>query len=218
MKVKCSIGYKRKVLYQNIELEIPDQGIISVIGDNGSGKSTLCKTLAGVLKPITGKISKNITDSVAIVSDYVTIPDETKVDDILKLLGSKSRFFSVNNYTALFAFVKHLSDKYIKCLSSGERRLVEIFCALSIGKKIIILDEAASSLDFKNKSLLLSYVKSISNCGVTIIHVSHDFDDIVYLGGMVKCLFKDQKKIENYQGVLTADELKKHMKVGLLYE
>jgi len=60
-----SIGYKSKsetiTVAQNINLSLEKGKLIALIGENGIGKSTLLKTLTGIITPLQGEVTKQIT-------------------------------------------------------------------------------------------------------------------------------------------------------------
>lgn len=200
MECKASIGYQNKTLYEDVTIELPDHGIVSFVGDNGSGKSTIYKTLLGIIPPIDGTIPSEISEQTSIISDYIQIPGEVSVQDILELLGEEKVRYGQKNYKPIFAAVMKTSNQLVKTLSSGQRRIVEIFSALASGKKIILLDEASNSLDYKNKSIFLHEVKTLSNQDILFLHTSHDMEDVSFLKGTIYGLFKEEKKIERYEG------------------
>jgi ABC-type multidrug transport system ATPase subunit len=200
MNCQISIGYKDKLLYKDVKIELPTHGILSFIGDNGSGKSTIYKTFLGIIPPLSGEISSEIKEQTSVVSDYIQMPEEVKVQDILGLLGEEKVSYGEQNYKAIFTSVMKTKKQFVKTLSSGQRRIVEIFSALASGKKIILLDEASNSLDYKNKSLFLHEVKKLSEQDILFLHTSHDMEDISFLKGAVYGLFKEEKRIKQYKG------------------
>lgn len=198
MKLHLDIGYKKNVLYTNVELDLPKNGIVSFVGDNGSGKSTIYKTLLGMIEPVHGNVPKELSLYGAVVSDYVHLPEEVKVNDIMSLLGQNRNNYVKVNYIDLYDYVNILKKQKIKTLSSGQKRVVEIYTVLSMEKKYIFLDEATNALDFKNKQLFLNHVKQISKKDVLFFHTTHDLTDVSYLGGKIYGLFKNKKKIVEY--------------------
>lgn len=198
MELNLDVGYKKNVLYTNVNLIFPNHGIVSFIGDNGSGKSTIYKTLLGMIEPIHGYVPEELGLYGAIVSDYVHIPDEVKVEEVLILLGDERNNYVNKNYKDLYEYVIALKNQKIKTLSSGQKRVVEIYAVLSTKKKYIFLDEATNALDFKNKQLFLNHVKNIAEKDVLFLHTTHDLEDVSYLGGKIYGLFKSKKKIVEY--------------------
>lgn len=215
--LNLSIGYKRHILYKNINLELPNCGIISFVGDNGSGKSTLYKTLLGIIKPISGNIPLKFQSRLAVISDYVHLPLEPKVKDVLNLLGKHKINIMKEHYNKLHNYIISLQKQRLSTLSSGQLRIVEIYTALCSGKDIIILDEASNSLDFKNKELFLAQVKELSS-KILFLHTDHELDNVVFLNGDIYGLFKSQKKIEKYNGENNAEKIKQFLQYGVTNE
>ncbi|GAB2023363.1 hypothetical protein RyT2_24390 [Pseudolactococcus yaeyamensis] len=192
MDIQLDIGYKNQVMYKNVYLQLPSNGIISLIGKNGSGKSTIYKTFLGHIPAIHGKVPKSVTAKCAIVSDYVHIPEENKVRDVLRL---SSNFKSgIKKYEKFYQNITKLLDLKVKTLSSGQKRILEIFMVLLSGKEIIILDEATNALDFESKELFLNYVCELSS-EILFIHTSHDLTEVVVLNSIPYLLVKEKKKI-----------------------
>lgn len=198
MELFLDIGYKDNVLYTDAKITFLEHGIVSLIGENGSGKSTIYKTMMGMIPPIRGKIPNELLQGSAIVSDYVHIPEEITVRDVLDLLGKESVEYVRKNYIKIFDYVLSFKENKVKTLSSGQKRILEIFTVLSTKKKYIFLDEATNALDFKNKQLFLEYVKEISKNDVLFIQTTHNLNDVVYLEGKIYGLFKSRKKIIEY--------------------
>lgn len=208
MQNKITIGYGKKILYKDIDIPMAQHGIVSFIGDNGSGKSTFYKTLMGIIPPLNGSVPISMSKKMAVISDYIHIPEEVKVLDILKLLGDEKVEHTKQRYGKFHNYVMQYENQLVKTLSSGQKRILEIYSVLASGKSIIILDEASNSLDFKNRRLFLSQVKELSAVDILFLHTSHDFEDVVYLGGDIYGLFKYSKEIQKYTGEFTVEELR----------
>lgn len=198
MKFKIDIGYKNNLLYKDVEIYFPENGVVSIIGDNGSGKSTLHKTLLGSIPPLRGTVPEDFFKRCAVVSDYVHIPENVTVLDVLDLIDKIHIKIAQNRYAQMAEYIKNIENQIIRTLSSGQKRIVEIYVALASGKDIILLDEAANALDFKNRNLFLEQVKRLSLENVLFVHTSHDLSDIEYLEGEVYGFFKNQHRILRY--------------------
>ncbi|MCI1904219.1 MAG: ATP-binding cassette domain-containing protein [Enterococcaceae bacterium] len=200
ININISIGYQNDVFYKNCNFKFPDHGIISFVGENGSGKSTIYKTLLGMIPPVDGKVPKIISSQSAVVSDYISIPEEISVNNLLELLGKGRTDNTRKSYPELHDYVSNLSNQKMSRLSSGQKRCVEIYSVLASGKKVIFLDEASNGLDFKNKSLFLNQVRKLSKQDILFFHTSHDLDDVSYLAGDIYALFKDKGEIDKFTG------------------
>lgn len=154
MEITLDIGYPANLLYSDVSISVPDHGIISFVGDNGCGKSTLLKTLAGIINPMRGVVPSELLNMNFMVSNYISIPEEVKVKDIMLLLGNENCNYVKNKYGNIYQFVEKLERQTVKKLSSGEKKVVEIFSSLALHKKYLLLDEASNALDITNKQFL----------------------------------------------------------------
>lgn len=200
MEITLDIGYPSNLLYSDVSISVPDHGIISFVGDNGCGKSTLLKTLAGIINPMRGVVPSELLNMNFMVSNYISIPEEVKVKDIMLLLGNENCNYVKNKYGNIYRFVEKLERQTVKKLSSGEKKVVEIFSSLALHKKYLLLDEASNALDITNRQFLLDALISVSQKDIVVFYVSHNLNEIIKLNGEVYCFipqFKTIKKIQN---------------------
>lgn len=200
MEITLDIGYPSNLLYSDVSISVPDHGIISFVGDNGCGKSTLLKTLAGIINPMRGVVPSELLNMNFMVSNYISIPEEVKVKDIMLLLGNENCNYVKNKYGNIYQFVEKLERQTVKKLSSGEKKVVEIFSSLALHKKYLLLDEASNALDITNKQFLLDALISVSQKDIVVFYVSHNLNEIIKLNGEVYCFipeFKTIRKIQN---------------------
>ena len=200
MEITLYSGYPSNLLYSDVSFSVPDHGIISFVGDNGCGKSTLLKTLAGIINPMRGVVPSELLNMNFMVSNYISIPEEVKVKDIMLLLGNENCNYVKNKYGNIYQFVEKLERQTVKKLSSGEKKVVEIFSSLALHKKYLLLDEASNALDITNKQFLLDALISVSQKDIVVFYVSYNLNEIIKLNGEVYCFipkFKTIKKIQN---------------------
>ena len=200
MEITLDIGYPENLLYSDVSISVPDHGIISFVGDNGCGKSTLLKTLAGIINPMRGVVPSELLNMNFMASNYISIPEEVKVKDIMLLLGNENCNYVKNKYGNIYQFVEKLERQTVKKLSSGEKKVVEIFSSLALHKKYLLLDEASNALDITNRQFLLDALISVSQKDIVVFYVSHNLNEIIKLNGEVYCFipkFKTIRKIQN---------------------
>lgn len=214
MDINISIGYNAKnVLYDNIALSINKGEINNILGKNGTGKSTFYKTLMGKLSPISGSVPEDVTRNIAVISDYISVPPELKVSDVIKFMGNNQIAYMKSKFDNLTQIVFSLENHKVSELSTGQKRLIEIFTALSSKKSILILDEACNGLDYKNRDFFLENIHNlVKSNNISIFHTSHNLEDIIDLGGNVYVLDKTQKMFRKYDGNMSMDELSTFMK------
>lgn len=199
MEINLDIGYPTNLLYSNVSINIPEHGILSFIGDNGCGKSTLFKTLAGIIKPMKGIVPNELLEKNFMVSDYIALPEEVRVKDIMLLLGDENCRYVQNKYENIYHFVNKLERQTIKKLSSGEKKVVEIFSSLALHKKYLLLDEASNSLDITNRQFLLDALVSVSQKDIVVFYISHNLNEIIKLDGEIYYFIPQSKIIKKME-------------------
>lgn len=223
-----SFSYDKKEILHNINFELFQGDVLSLIGKNGCGKTTLLKILLGILKS-KGEIkiaSKNINSyknkELAKLISYVPqthqIPFDYKVFDVVLMgrlahINLFSNFSSKDKKIALNALEKvgisHLKDKIYSKISGGERQLCFIARALTQESKIIFMDEPVTGLDYGNQLKLLKFLKELSNEGYTFIKTTHYPDHALYASNKVMML-QDGKVLDigNIDEKLTTKNIK----------
>ena len=200
MEITLDIGYPENLLYSDVSISVPDHGIISFVGDNGCGKSTLLKTLAGIINPMRGVVPSELLNMNFMVSTYISKLFLVKVKDKMLLFENENCNYVKNKYGNIYQFVEKLERQTVKKLSSGEKKVVEIFSSLALHKKYLLLDEASNALDITNKQFLLDALISVSQKDIVVFYVSHNLNEIIKLNGEVYCFipkFKTIRKIQN---------------------
>ncbi|KAF0091305.1 MAG: molybdate transport system ATP-binding protein [Fusobacteria bacterium] len=176
--------------------------IIAIMGQSGAGKTTFLRLLSGLLKPDSGYIK--INNFVMYDNDKVNI--KTKLRQIAYIFQHDNLFphlnvaeniglgLNVNQVENIIFWLEKFGLGYIRNskitnLSGGEKQRIALIRALLHNPRLLLLDEAFSSLDEENKNILYNEIKSVlhSYKGHTII-VTHDYkeamklaDEIFYL-------------------------------------
>lgn len=162
-------GYNSSLGKLNLEVESGTK--IGIIGGNGIGKSTLLKTLKGIIKPYSGKISYGYN----VISSYFdqSLTFETNGTILEEFCHKYPEILKEEARSALGAFLFSGEDinKNLSVLSGGEKvrlLLCELFYS---NPNLIFLDEPTNHLDIIGKEKLESLLKDYPG---TIIFVSHD--------------------------------------------
>lgn len=198
---KLSIGYTKKrknlTVQSALELKLNSGELVCLIGPNGSGKSTLLRTLAGLQKPLGGKVQINNIDlsklsqhqkalQIAMVlTDRIEIENATVRDVVSFGRHPHSDWWGnlTDQENALIQesiIAVHLENK-INCnineLSDGERQRVMIAKALSQDTPVIMLDEPTAHLDLPNRvEIMLLLHKLARNTQKVILLSTHELD------------------------------------------
>lgn len=196
---KLSKEWKEFKLH-DIDLEINEKEYFVVLGPSGAGKTLLLELIAGIWIPDSGKIffkGRDITltapekRGIALVyQDYMLFPHKTVFENVV--FGLKLRKYSeeeisekANELMELLK-IKDLSNRYPRTLSGGEKQRVAIARALILKPPVLLLDEPLSALDKNKQNELIKELKRInSEFGITIIHVTHNFEEALMLADRV---------------------------------
>jgi iron complex transport system ATP-binding protein len=200
-----SVGYSGKPIVKNVSFTVQAGEVCALLGPNGSGKTTLLRSLAGILRPISGSIfvnEKNVEsmrDIMAKLGSYVPQsidgrPKITVLEYVLLgiaisrgLLGVKREDVDTAYKALVMLGIENLAIKNVDELSSGQRRLADIAQALAKKPRFLLLDEPTSSLDIKNSFEVLETIRMYTKTEglITVISV-HDLNQAMEFAD--KCL------------------------------
>ncbi len=163
-----------KVLFEDVEFNLPRGGIVGVIGPNGAGKTTLFRMIVGKEKPDQGALRIGETVKLGYVDQDRTLDAGKTVwevisdgQDTLKL-GK----VEVNSraYCGRFNFGGTEQQKKVKDLSGGERNRVHLARMLKEGANLLILDEPTNDLDVNTLRALEEGLERFGGCAVVSSH------------------------------------------------
>ncbi len=184
---------------ENINLTIPENQFIGLIGHTGSGKSTLIQLFNGLLRPTAGTVcynGKNIWDEgfsrkelrgqVGLVFQY---PEYQLFEvDVLKdvCFGPKNQGLDpaaaekrAREALEHVGVPEEIYDRSPFELSGGQKKRVAIAGVLAMDPRILILDEPTAGLDPGGRDEILEQIASLhEKRGITIVLVSHSMEDI----------------------------------------
>ena len=207
-----NLSYKNKLVLEKVKQNIEYGDFINLIGHNGSGKSSLFKAVLGDIC-YEGIIDFDSSE-IAVVSDYARVPKELRVSDVVDFVERNSG--KQADYLRELLGLDNIVDHKVGKLSSGEKRRVEIYVALSSEKKIVIYDEITNALDASTKKELLDFIKSYHSKNDTVaFYTSHDLSEIFYLGGKYWFVNPDTKTIEDLSGESQDRIMKKYVLGGV---
>ena len=188
--VNKNIG--KKIILENINCQIDSKnGVVGFVGKNGSGKTTLLKIISGIYEINSGriaykdKLSKDYMkwahrNVVYISSDERNLFYKNSVQDnvqyfcMLKGADREHALHNIDIYFKLFHF-DDLKNKRVEELSTGQKKIVKILCALCTDCHFILLDEPTLGLDKEHTSMFYEILKQEGKERKIII-VSHDED------------------------------------------
>ena len=187
---------------KNINFEVERGDYFVILGLSGVGKSLLLESIAGLINPTSGEIflrgeeitSKKIQErKVSIVyQDADLFPHLTVFENIaypLKCNGEKNIKEKVLACAEMVGAAEFLQRKP-ETLSGGEYQRVSLARSLAADNDIFLLDEPLASLDSKSKSELRMLLRQLNRSGITIIHVTHDYEEAISLATKIGVMEK----------------------------
>ncbi len=194
---KITVGYGHEIVLRDLSFEYRGPGLIQVLGPNGAGKSTLLKTITGLIKPLTGKITVDgvdITGNPGLAGKYIGyVPQITSAEELnypitlyelvtcCYILGKPWPRIRINKgereyIEKLLMDLGLPRDKWFKRvdeLSGGERQRGYIARALVRNPPIILMDEPFSNIDPEGRVELAEKIASLKKDKLLIV-TSHD--------------------------------------------
>lgn len=192
-----SIGYGKRMLLSDVNVEIGDARLTALIGRNGSGKSTLLRAIAGLNPHYTGEIlveGKDIRDmsapqmarSLAFVNTERTRIANLRCGDVVAIGRAPYTNWIGHLQAADRAIVKQslelvgMSDyaqRTMNTMSDGECQRIMIARALAQDTPVILLDEPTSFLDMPNRYELVALLRKLAHeRGKCVLFSTHELD------------------------------------------
>jgi len=190
--------YKNFIL-DNISFSVNKRDYFVLLGKSGAGKSLILEIIAGLISPDKGEVflnKKDITNkkiqkrNIGLVfQDHAVFPHLTVKDNIAYPLKTKKLTKKTINEKidelAEKISISHLLERQPGTLSGGELQRVALARTLALEPVCLLLDEPLASLDVLLRDGLRSLLRKINNEGITIVHVTHDFEEAIALANKV---------------------------------
>ena len=162
----------------NIDLDIEEGSMVSIIGFNGAGKTSLLSIIAGILPPDSGSVSVK-GRTVPFLGLGIGFNPELTAEENIYLYGaimglSRRRIKSLYNSIVSFAEMEEFMDLKIKEFSSGMYVRLGFSVAIHTSPEILIIDEVLAVGDFAFQRKCLNKIMELKKNNVTILFVSHD--------------------------------------------
>jgi NitT/TauT family transport system ATP-binding protein len=201
-----------QVAIEDISFEVPDGQLVAIVGPSGSGKSTLLRCVGGLLSPTAGQVVLSgspvtrVPDGLAVVfQDYSRslYPWLSVRDNVALVLApdgkerAGGRSFKLKKterrQRAMAALrivgLADAEDKYPWQLSGGMQQRVAIARALACDPVLLLMDEPFGSVDAQTREDLQDLILRVrAERGMTILLVTHDIDESIYVGDRVLVL------------------------------
>ncbi len=170
-----SKAFGDKLLYGDLNFNLPPAGIVGIVGPNGAGKTTMFRMIMGLDTPDKGTFEVGETVKVSYVDqDHKSIDSEKTVFeniadglDNIELGGVK---LNSRAYISRFNFGGQDQNKKVSVLSGGERNRLHLAMALKQEGNVLLLDEPTNDLDVNTLRALEEGLENFAGCAVIISH------------------------------------------------
>jgi ribose transport system ATP-binding protein len=182
----------------NVDLSLRAGEVHSLVGENGAGKSTLIKVMTGAYSRDGGEIfleGQNVNfrlpedaqhaGVVAVYQEINLLMFRSVAENIF--LGREPRRFGLVDWTKMNREAGVLLESLglnidpkaeLGSLNIALRQMVAITRGVSLGAKVLVLDEPTSSLTEKEVGILYDVIRQLKNQGTSIVYISHRFDEL----------------------------------------
>jgi NitT/TauT family transport system ATP-binding protein len=198
-----------------VSFDVEEGEFVCVVGPSGCGKTTLLKSIGGLLAPTRGEVLLNgkrvvepPPEMALVFQEYgrSLMPWTSVRNNVLlplrhKKLDGDERRALVEEAVGAVGLTKFL-DHYPWQLSGGMQQRVAIARALAYQPSILLMDEPFASVDAQTRGDLEDLVLRVRHqFGVTIVFVTHDIDESVYLADRVVVLTHSPTEVKEIVGV-----------------
>jgi len=208
-------AFDTRVLFEDLNLSIPKNAVVGIIGPNGVGKSTLFRMIMGLEKPDSGSITIGESVQLAYVdqSHKDLIPEKT----VFEVIGGGADILQVGKvemnaraYLGRFNFAGGDQQKKVGMLSGGERNRLHLAMTLKEGGNVLLLDEPTNDIDVNTLRALEEAIDNFAGC---VLVISHDRWFIDRLATHI-IAFEDDAEVVYYEGNYSDYEKAKLERLG----
>ncbi len=210
-----SKAYDDRVLYDDLNFNLPRGGIVGVIGANGAGKTTLFRMITGQEEPTSGTLTVGETVQLAYVDQSRDALDDNKT--VFEEISGGSDFITLGKaevssraYCGRFNFKGGDQQKKVSMLSGGERNRLHMAKMLKEGGNVLLLDEPTNDLDVETLRALEDALLDFAGCAVVISHDRWFLDRIA----THILAFEDNGHVEWFEGNFAEYEKDKERRLG----
>lgn len=210
-----SKAFGDKLLYEDLNFVLPQNGIVGIIGPNGAGKTTIFKMIMGQETPDKGSFTVGETVQLAYVDqDHSNIDADKSIwenfadgQDMIMMGG---KMVNSRAYLSRFNFSGSEQNKKVSALSGGERNRLHLAMTLKEEGNVLLLDEPTNDLDVNTLRALEEGLDNFAGCAVIISHDRWFLDRVC----THIIAFEGDSQIYSFEGSFTEYEENKRKRLG----
>ena len=170
----------------HVSFSVPKGTIMGLIGENGAGKSTTINAILDLIRKDDGTVtfwgqelssSKQLKEDIGVVFDGINFYETLTPAKVGKIAGAAYKQWDAHLFQDYLKRFQLPTDKEIKSLSKGMKMKLCIAVALSHKPKLLILDEATSSIDTRTESIVQKGMDNLMK-GRTVFVIAHRLSTI----------------------------------------
>ncbi|MZD20270.1 MULTISPECIES: ABC transporter ATP-binding protein [Streptomyces] len=197
---RADLGRPDAVALTDVGLDIAPGEILTVVGPSGCGKSTLLRTLAGLLPPLAGEITQDeapltgpSAERALVFQEDALLPWRTLRANVelplaIRGLPRAERRTQAEEWLSrvgLAEYARQLPHR----VSGGQRQRAQLARALAGRPRAVLMDEPFGALDAQTRAGMQDLlVEVLQGTGATVVFVTHDVDEALFLGDRVALL------------------------------
>ena len=172
--------YDDRLLFQDLNFEVPPGAVVGIVGPNGAGKTTLFRMIGGEEEPTDGKLRVGETVKLAWADQMRGALDDSKTvweqlsggQDLITLGGGPAGTRQVNSraFCSWFNFNGTDQSKKVGELSGGERNRINLAMMILEGGNLLLLDEPTNDLDVNTLRALEEAVDEFAGSALVVSH------------------------------------------------
>jgi branched-chain amino acid transport system ATP-binding protein len=204
-----------------ISLAIEEGQTFAVIGANGAGKSTMLRTVAGLLRPRSGRIlfegepvdhvsaHKRVGMGISMVPEGRRVFASLTVNENLQVGAYSGRKgdWTIESVYELFPLLKPLAKRQAASLSGGEQQALAIGRALMSNPRLVLLDEVSLGLAPVVIKRIYEAMVELPSRGTTVLVVEQDVQHVLTVADHVACFLEGRISLQGRPAELKSDEI-----------
>lgn len=224
-------AFGRRVVVDDVDLQIDQGEIVGLLGPNGAGKTTTFNMIVGLLKPKQGDIMLDdaaITDlpmykrarlGISFLCQEPSVFRKLKVIEnliaVFEIIGVKGEEADERASALLHDFsLDHVRDQKAYTLSGGERRRVEIARSLVSNPKFLLLDEPFTGIDPIARAELQDVILHLKNRGIGILISDHNVRETLEITDRAYLMYDARVLLSGSAETLINDEKARELYLG----
>ncbi|MFJ8893107.1 ABC transporter ATP-binding protein [Leifsonia sp. NPDC102414] len=179
-----SVGHRSSPVVGDVDLAMHAGEIVAVLGANGAGKSTVLRTLAGLLRPLAGRVDGERPGLVFQNPEHQFVAGTVERELMYGLDARDVQRLDVARTLARHR-LSSLAHRHPHQLSGGEKRRLSLAAMLAHGRSVLLADEPTFGLDRRDTATVADVLRETAAGGRAVLFASHDLRVVAALADRV---------------------------------